>query len=122
MFFTFPSTYGILTIMNNVLTKRKTDLANEVKSLITNMTGRTVNSSPGEGFEFMENQNFLNDKRSIDNSIKEFNILFNVLCHNGWEVNSKVDEFDTSIHLTKDHCFVSLSVGRNGLYVYFEEI
>jgi len=133
LLFTLTSIYGILTIMNNTHSKRKIELANEVKTFITNITGmdetfvsnHTSNngkSYPGDGFSFIESGSYLSNNRTIKNSIRRLDILFNVLCENGWEVDTEVEIYDLSIHLTKEHCFIVLSINRNGLYVYFEEI
>jgi len=112
----------VLLVMDNLLDRQKNDLANEITTFITNITGVAVEPNPNEGFEFVEYRNFIPNKRSINNSIKEFNILFNVLCENGWEVDTEIEDFDLAIHLTKAHCFVTLSICRNGLHVFFEEI
>lgn len=99
----------------------KYELITEVSSILSNLTGRTFPEGMKE-LDFIEYNVSMDNLDFLKQSIRTLLVLIRILEFSGWKLDPSVEPDDLQFHLTKDGCFVRLSVTRFGLCCFFDEI
>lgn len=99
----------------------KSEMIYEVSSILSNLTGRVFPKDLKE-LDFREYNTSMNNLDLLQQSIRTLMILIRILNHHGWKLNPSIEPDDLQLYLTKDNCFVRLSVTRFGLECCVDEI